>query len=121
MPSAYRRSRIRAPINSSIAFELFGEAFFALAFFTALLAVDNLKKAIAVGANVSISVRMYRRIPGRHENPIFALYVRRQPRSWHCRQAQRAVGRSAINVVRNSGGHQMTIAMQPIATITFAV
>jgi hypothetical protein len=50
----------RAPINSSIAFEVFGEAFFALAFFTPLLAFDDLKKAITVNANVSISVRIYR-------------------------------------------------------------
>ena len=57
IPSACRRSRILAPINSSIGFELFGEAFFALAFFTALSGVDNLKKAIAVGANVSKGLR----------------------------------------------------------------
>jgi hypothetical protein len=76
---------------------------------------------MALSGNVSISVRMYRRFPSRHENPIFALYVRRQPGARHCRQAQRPVGRSVIHVVSNFGGHHITMARQPIAAIASAV
>src|SRR6267142_6287672 len=115
IPSACRRSRIRAPIYRSIAFALLGAADFRLAFFISTSTFDDLEKAIAVNANISVSVRMYRRFSFRHKNPVFTLYVRRQPGARHSRQAQKAIGCSAIDVVSNPGGHQVTIERQPIA------
>jgi hypothetical protein len=112
IPSACRRSRSRAPINRSIAFALLGDADFRLAFFIPTSTFDDLEKAIAVNANISVSVRMYRRFSFRHKNPVFTLYVRRQPGARHSRQAQSSVGRSAIHLIVNSGGHQITIARQ---------
>jgi hypothetical protein len=67
----------------STTFALLGASFFGFARFTALFTSDNLEKAIAVNANVSISVRVHRRFPFRHKHPIFALYVRRQPGAGH--------------------------------------
>ena len=112
MLSASLPSRMRLPINSSTEFELLGEADFHLAFFILALAVDDLEKAIAVNGNVSIGIRMNRGLSLGHENPIFTFYVGGQPRTRHRRQPQSPISYSAINVIRNSGGHEMTIATQ---------
>jgi hypothetical protein len=62
----------------SMALALLGEGDFRYwPFSSSTSAVDDLKKAIAVSGNISISVRMYRRFSRRHENPILTLYVRR--------------------------------------------
>jgi hypothetical protein len=71
----------------SMALALLEEPDFRLAFLTALFAFDNLKKAIALNGNIPIGVRMYRRFSCRHENPILALCVRRQPGTGHGSQA----------------------------------
>jgi len=121
MLSASRRSRIRAPIYSSTELAPLEEVDLGLAFFTVLLAFDDLEKAKTANANVSTGIGMKWRLSLRHENPIFTLYVGRQPRAGQCREAQRAVGRCAINVVRDLAAHRMTIAMQPIPAIASAV
>jgi hypothetical protein len=95
---------MRLPINSSTEFELLGEADFRLAFFIALGFYD-LEKAIAVKGNITIGIRVKWGLSSRHENPIVTLYVGGQPRTWHSRQAQSPIGRSAIYVVRYLTGH----------------
>ena len=111
MFSASRHSRMRFPINSSTEFEVLGETDFRLALFILALAFDDLEKTIAVNVHVSIGIRMKRGFSLWHENPIFTLHVRGQPRTRHNHQARRSIGCSAIYVIPNSG-HQMTIAMQ---------
>jgi hypothetical protein len=70
----------------STALAFLGANFFGFARFTALFTSDDLEKAIA-NANVSISVRVHRRFSFRQKQPIFALYVRRQPGAGHSCQA----------------------------------
>jgi hypothetical protein len=85
---------------------LLGEVGFRLAFFISVLAVDDLEKAKAVNGDVTRGVRMKRRLPHQHQNPILALYVSRKPGAELCCQAQRAIASSSINVVLNRAAHR---------------
>jgi hypothetical protein len=82
-----------------------------------LSAFDDLKKAITVHANVPIRVRMDRRFAFPHKGPILTLEMRGQPGAGQSGQAQSSIGCSAIDIVDNFFGHQMTIVRPPIPAI----
>src|ERR1700722_13929526 len=71
------------------------------------LAFDDLEEAIAANADAKRRLRMNGRLPCRGQNPIFAVHVIRQTGARHRRQAQRAVGSSAINVIHNRPAHRL--------------
>jgi hypothetical protein len=97
-----------------------GDFVFRFAFFIRHSAVDELEKAIPPGADVSIDVRMERRLARRHQNPIFAFDVRWQAGPSHSRQAQCAVAGSSIYVVSDFV-HRRTITTRPNPAIATAV
>src|ERR1700692_114335 len=121
MLSARRPSRIRAPIYWSTALEALGDFVFRFAFFMPRSAVHELEKAIPAGADVSIHVRVERRLARGHQNPIFAFDVRGQAGARHCCQAQRAIAGSSIYVVGDLIVHHRTIATRPNSAIATAV
>jgi hypothetical protein len=105
----------------STALVLLGDVDFRLAFLMSSLAFDDLEEAIAADADVTRRIGMKRRFPRRQQNPVFAFYVSGQPSVRHRRQAQRAVGSSTIDVIRNRAAHRMTIAIQTTPAIASAV
>jgi hypothetical protein len=66
-----------------------------------LLALRDLKEAVALDTNVPTRVRVKRRASRGHQNPILGPYVRRQASARRSRQAQGGVSLTAIHVVGN--------------------
>ena len=84
-------------------------------------AFDDLKEAITFCTDISNRIRMNRRFSLRHQCPVLALDMRRQPGTGHGGQAQSSIGGSTVDVVNNFLGHEMTITRRPIAAIASGV